>query len=314
MEIKNQAAGRTENYEGKYKIDRTTLEEVWKEYDAGFSFYASECYPNRFPEGYYPWHWHEYVQFFYVLKGEITYQLLDGTHIFREGEGGFINSNALHTLKNASGGNPLMIEELLYPTFIGGIEHNDIMAKYVLPVSGDESFAMFRLEKDVPEHQNILRLLQEMYRLYTDREEGFELQIHARISLLWADFYRLTKDRRQAIHADVSSTGRLKAMMLYITEHFADKITLDEIAAAGTCSRRECNRTFQTRLKLTPFQYLSQIRMNKAVTMLRNTNIPITELAENCGFSDSSHFTKAFRAEYGVTPRQYRTGNIVVPS
>ena len=294
------------HYKDLYQIDQNTKEEAWKGYNPGFSCYAAICNPNSFPGRAYPWHWHSYVQFFYVLEGTITYQLPSGSYTFFKGEGGFINSNALHTLTNKCSIDASFIEELFYPEFIGSVDRSDIMKCYVQPITENTSFDIFKLDNQNPKSVNILSLISDIYEIYTKKEECFELYIRSKLSLLWADFYQVSKESRETIISTPSS-GRLKTMLLYINEHFTDKITLDDIAEAGTCSKRECNRVFQTQLHITPFQYLTQLRLNKAAAMLRNSNIPITHISESCGFTDSSHFTKAFKAQYDVTPKQYRT-------
>lgn len=294
-----------ERYEKNYLIDQTTLEEVWRENDSGFSYYAAECNPNLFPGRMYPWHWHIYVQFFYVLEGQVSYQLQSGIYTFQKGDGGFINSNVLHMIPDKCSRNARFIEELFYPAFIGGIARNDIMTHYVLPVVEDSAFDVFKLEGYDPEHREILDMLREAYEIYAGKEECYELLTHSKVTFLWARFYQLTGKYRNGQRSTPSS-GRLKAMLLYINEHYTEKVALGQIAEAGACSKRECNRVFQSQLHVTPFQYLSQIRMNKAASLLSNTNAPVTLISENCGFSDSSHFTKAFKAQYGITPKEYR--------
>ena len=102
------------------------------------------------------------------------------------------------------------------------------------------------------------------------------------------------------------SSSRIKLMITYLNEHFIEKVTLNEIAAAGMCSRRECNRAFQTQLHTTPFEYLLNVRLQQACQYLVNSCHSITDISISCGFSSTSYFTKLFREKFGCSPREYR--------
>ena len=65
-------------------------------------------------------------------------------------------------------------------------------------------------------------------------------------------------------------------------------------------------RRFAARVGLTPIQYLSNVRMQHALTLLRQTGAPIGEIARRCGYEDPSYFARLFRKTQGMTPRQWR--------
>ncbi|MGN0357554.1 MAG: helix-turn-helix domain-containing protein [Blautia sp.] len=293
-----------------YMINTTTLEEVCNEASPGFAYFASICNPHLFPGSEYPWHWHSYAQCFYVLEGQIDYQLPSGTFRFKKGDGGYINSNILHKMACRTSGTCLFTEQLFAPSFIGGFVHNVIMTKYVLPITNNSAFEIFCFRQENPDHQELIEHLKNAYELFKNKDDCFELLIRVEYSLFWSKFYKLTGEYRNTLSGSHSS-ARIKAMLHYINEHYMQKITLDEIAAAGACSTRECNRSFKNELHTTPFEYLAQIRMNKAVGYLTTTSYPITLISEMCGFSDPSHFTKSFKAIYHMSPKEFRrTGGI----
>jgi AraC family transcriptional regulator len=57
---------------------------------------------------------------------------------------------------------------------------------------------------------------------------------------------------------------------------------------------------------VTPYRFLVQARIRRALALLRNTSRPVTEIAFDTGFGDLSNFINAFRREIGCSPRQYR--------
>jgi AraC family transcriptional regulator len=66
-------------------------------------------------------------------------------------------------------------------------------------------------------------------------------------------------------------------------------------------------RTFHSVTGVTPHQYLSRVRLRQAATRLRIERKKIVDIALDCGFEDVSNFNRAFRAEFGVSPRTYRS-------
>ena len=98
----------------------------------------------------------------------------------------------------------------------------------------------------------------------------------------------------------------IKKMMQFIHEHYADKITLGDIAISTNISTRECSRCFQRCIKISPINYLNEHRIRMAAQMLLQTDKNIITISENCGFSSSSYFSKLFQKIMGCTPKNYR--------
>ncbi|MDJ0825402.1 MAG: AraC family transcriptional regulator [Rhodobacter sp.] len=77
------------------------------------------------------------------------------------------------------------------------------------------------------------------------------------------------------------------------------------VAAAGRGHEHVC-RTAKAHLGLSPSVYVNRIRMQHAAMALGGSDLPIPEVARDCGIENLSHFYKLFRSHYGVTPRAYR--------
>ena len=103
--------------------------------------------------------------------------------------------------------------------------------------------------------------------------------------------------------------SRTKDMILFIEQHFADKITLDDLASSVHISKSECCRCFKRALNLTPIEYLMKYRIFKAASMIQDQNIPsnsFSDLAFNVGFNNASYFNKVFKQYLGCTPSDYK--------
>ncbi|WP_419886743.1 helix-turn-helix domain-containing protein [Paenibacillus sp. B-A-8] len=92
----------------------------------------------------------------------------------------------------------------------------------------------------------------------------------------------------------------------FIHHNFDLRVTLDDIATAGSVCRSICCELFSTFIGQTPNTYLVQYRIQKGSEMLLGTNRSISEIAMNCGFQSASYFSSVFRNKTGLTPQNYR--------
>ena len=95
-------------------------------------------------------------------------------------------------------------------------------------------------------------------------------------------------------------------MILFMTAHAAEKLSVADIAAAAYCSERECYRCFRSCLHTTPSEYLQNIRLQMASQLLTRTKLAITDIAQQCGLGSSSYFGAQFRQHFGCSPTVYR--------
>ena len=95
-------------------------------------------------------------------------------------------------------------------------------------------------------------------------------------------------------------------MISYIETHHREKITLSQISAAGNAGKTTCCTIFQKYVNQTPMSYLTNYRLQKSVELLHQTDMTVTEIAYESGFSGASYFTETFKKVYGCTPTGYR--------
>jgi len=93
-----------------------------------------------------------------------------------------------------------------------------------------------------------------------------------------------------------------------LATHFAETLNLDAVAAEADISLYHLIRTFKAATGLTPHAWLLDLRINRARELLRQTALPLADIALQCGFADQSHFSRCFKERTAVTPGQYRGG------
>jgi AraC family transcriptional regulator len=102
------------------------------------------------------------------------------------------------------------------------------------------------------------------------------------------------------------SRDRLKRVRDYIETHLDDRLTLTDLAGVACLSPYHFSRSFKEAVGIGPHRYVRQRRLDRAKTLIRRTNQPLAEIAQQVGLCDQSHLTSIFRRETGETPGRYR--------
>ena len=112
----------------------------------------------------------------------------------------------------------------------------------------------------------------------------------------------------------VSSSGNgvkaehLKPALEYIERNYGSHVTLEELARLTGLSPKYFCRCFRAIVHRSPIEYLNHYRIECASGLLLSTDKTVAEIAQLCGYNDSSFFIKQFRRHKGTTPHQYRAG------
>ena len=102
---------------------------------------------------------------------------------------------------------------------------------------------------------------------------------------------------------------RARAAMQHMDAHGTHDLSLDDLARATDLSPFHLLRVFRQAVGITPHQYLMRVRLQRAISLLRDTRLSITEIAYASGWADLSNFNRAFRRELRCSPRELRRGD-----
>lgn len=169
---------------------------------------------------------------------------------------------------------------------------------------------------------------------YRERHK-FESRLHlSRIALAHCEALILTIkeecDKKELGH-EAALLGMIVELMVYLSRQYSETNTtsgqallrvgkviaklesdykrqwkLEELAKIAFMSENNLLLVFKDATGRTPIDYLLRIRIQKAMEMLFETNLNISEIAENVGFSDSNYFSRCFKKFANITPRAYR--------
>lgn len=102
-------------------------------------------------------------------------------------------------------------------------------------------------------------------------------------------------------------SGAVEEIITYINEHFAETISVSELAAKAGLSHYHFIRIFKRETGFTPHEYILNTKVAAAQYLLKNTKLTIKDICYQTGFSCESVFCSAFKHRSGITPTQYRT-------
>lgn len=281
-------------------------EELLPCFSADFPYISTRAELNKYVQPFVPWHWHRTVEFFYMQNGTLEYNTPGGRHLFPEGSGGMVNSNVLHMTKPLS--QPEKTIQLLHifdTSLLAGEHGSRIEQKYIAPIVTSPQIEVVSFSPETSEHKKILELILEAFRL-PEYKFNYEMKLRETLSELWLMLFEQVRPLLDQSKECRKSTDPIKKMMIYIHEHYSEKISISELAAAAYLSERECFRVFRDCLHMTPAEYIKSYRLQMACRMLTKGQEPVTVVGQACGLGSSSYFGKVFREYAHCTPSEYR--------
>ncbi len=99
---------------------------------------------------------------------------------------------------------------------------------------------------------------------------------------------------------------RISMCKEYLNDNISNPVSLEKISKHVGISKYYLHRLFKELLGITPLEYLTTARLNRAQNQLRHSSLSILEIAISCGFEDTAYFSNIFRRHIGVSPTQYR--------
>lgn len=255
-----------------------------------------------------PWHWHEEMEIVYMKSGQMEIKIPSKSFLLKKGDCVVINSNMLHY------GAAVMECELrslvFSPALIAGNEDSVFFKKYMRPLLACSNFCGYFIKAGNSE--NVTHWFNCAFEALAKDCYGYEFVVREKLSRICLFLYEEFK--LQADMGDIplnQDNLRIRKMLAFIHENYADDISVSEIAGMADISERECLRCFRRTIQLSPIQYLLKYRIMQGAEMLLGSPADsISEIATQCGFDSPSNFAKIFRRFYNCTPREYRNRNI----
>ena len=158
-----------------------------------------------------------------------------------------------------------------------------------------------RLNLPSEQMQHVCSLLKEMEQEYQSSTLGFQTALLCNFTLL---LLLLSRSHSQRLPA--GGTWQAAAAAAKMERDYPNPISMQDLAQSVYLSDRHFRRQFEKAYGISPMEYLLNLRLNAACSLLLSANLTITDAAMACGFSDGNYFSRVFHRKYGMSPTAYR--------
>lgn len=179
----------------------------------------------------------------------------------------------------------------------------------------EERFKMYSEElplynfKSVKIYGDMLKLLNAFALEYSRNEPNSEITLNAQAEIITHKVIRSILCENISEAKPVSEDYSIAAAQNYMELHYVEDINVTELANLGYELVSCFMRRFKKETGVTPMEYLNGIRMKNARTLLKESDLEMSEIAERCGFETEEKLRVRFKESFGVTPEQYRDVN-----
>ena len=274
-----------------------------------FPVYVSVEKIESYEQGVFLWHWHPEVELTWIVSGEMEYHVNDQKYDLAEGEGLFGNSNTLHSGYRKADRECTYLSITFHPRFLYGYENSILQTKYIEFIVENDQWPSMKLEKTVVWHQELIRWMQEIYGIWKERPEDYEMQIHILLMKIWQKLYLYFTKQPEKEKPRREHIQRLRDMVSYMEERYNQEITLEDIAAHVNICRSECCRFFKKHMNMTIFEYLMFLRVQKSLPFLK-AGESVTKTAGLVGFASPAYYGQIFKRYMKCTPKEYQKGKM----
>lgn len=238
-------------------------------------------------------HWHPNMELLYIVEGAADiYVNMEKSHL-ESGELLIVNSNCIHTFVSTA-------ERTIYHCII---IDNNFCSYYNLNYVNDR-FVSRVVNEQVKEI--FLMMVQELSLSFKDSWAEENLKSLALVLIRNLYRYNLIVGEESAIRKEIKTAGIIKHALEYIDSHYESDLSLKEISRQINVSPYYLCRLFKSVVNQTMNSYIMERRCSQARLLLEKSDLPIREIAFQCGFMDPSYFSKCYQRIYGKLPLEER--------
>lgn len=251
------------------------------------------------------YHCHDFIEFSIILKGEGAHVIDGEVCPVKEGDFVIYNPGTYHRSLVTSADNCALECFLSFSDV-----HFKNLPKGQMPlISGENIIAMDAIIK-----QEIFKICSAMEKEYQSWKPGRYFMLKSYLIQIILLIIREQQDSQKVPSGCIfESTSRkyvVKKIIHYFSQHYSEKISLDQIAQNMYLSTFYISRIFKSETGESPINYLINLRMEKARDLIEKEEaISVQNVAACVGYDDVYHFSKLFKKHYGVAPSKYRVGS-----
>ena len=247
-------------------------------------------------------HTHINYEVLYVREGQVTMFIRNRPYPAQAGDLIFLNQFDEHSTRLS--GQTYRRYYLLIPPNELRAFHHDVRLLSVFRMHGAGFPYVLSTGEAKPRFDRYFELLLGAADWPSDYRDT---RIEALLTLLLTDAVSLRPD--MFISADGMSILPIRQILEELDTHFTEAFSLEELARRYHVSPGCLSAHFRAMVGVSPMQYITQSRLTLAKHMLLNTELPVNEIARQCGFGDTSNFVRRFHRQFECAPLHFRLQN-----
>lgn len=247
-------------------------------------------------------HWHTALEINFISRGS-GYYLINGTrHDFQEGDIILINSNDLHRAFENDG---LVMTVIMFDPAYFALEQR-YEPELLIPFREIGLRFDNLLDREHPVLARLGAAIEEMRREFTRREPHYEAVVRSQLVQFMAYVNRYFAKEQDRRASRVRGMETVRQVINAMEADIAYPWTLKELAASAHLSPSRFSALFVQTVGTSPMDYLIQLRLSAAVSLLESSDKKMIEIADTCGFRNLSNFNRLFKQHVGKQPSDLR--------
>ena len=271
----------------------------------GEAFFPVQKYITRLASDYpvVTTHWHEEAELTLITSGNCLYQINLDDYEVKEGDILFIPPLLLHSISLGTSDEIISETYVFDMNFLGANSTDICSTRYLTPMMNQEFSMPYLITPEHPVYLSLRKIFNQINSLYDEAVIGYELALK---SLFLQAVFLLLQYSEKNISSDTkASSDKLKSVLDYIEFHYAESISISELAQLCYFSDYHFMRFFKKHMNMTCMEYINNLRLEKAVELFEQGNTSILDVSLSVGFHNLSYFHRAFKKKYHMTPLSF---------
>jgi AraC-like DNA-binding protein len=249
----------------------------------------------------YPFHWQNSIEILFVLRGSITIGVETETYTIKEKEIEIINPNEVFRMESKDPNNLVLMLDI-DPNFFERYYDDAKDTFYYTDSSAENSqeegkYYILRRFISIIVYEFIAKL--------DDYEDSIEENLLDMMYHLLNNFHYLIYEE-ESLKDDEYQLERFHRIVKYISNNYMEKVSLQKIAEKEFLTTQYLSYKLKEVFGQSFNEYLNQVRAEESTKLLLDTDLNISEISEEVGFSHVRYYNKHFKLHYNMTPMQYR--------
>ena len=248
-------------------------------------------------------HWHEEAELTLITEGDCFYQIDLVDYEVKEGDILFIPPLFLHSISRNTSEEVFSETYVFHLNFLGGNSTDICSTRYLAPMLNQEFSIPCLITPAHPAYASLKKMICQITSLYDNPVIGYELALKS--LFLQAVFLLLQYSEKTGSPDAGTPSDKLKNVLDYIELHFAEAISVSELAKICYFSDYHFMRFFKKHMNMTCVEYINNLRLEKSVELFEQGNTSILDVSLSVGFHNLSYFHRAFKRKYHMTPLSF---------